>query len=46
MVMAKFDELEKEVLDIFYEMPEGNTLTDKDNQQIADIIKKAITDLK
>ncbi len=46
MVMAKFDELEKEVLDIFYEMPEGNTLTDKDKQQIADIIKKAITDLK
>ncbi len=44
--MAKFDELEKEVLDIFYEMPEGNTLTDKDKQQIADIIKKAITDLK
>jgi len=27
-------------------MPEGNTLTDKDKQQIADIIKKAITDLK
>ena len=44
--MAKFEELEKEVLDIFYEMPEGNTLTDKDKQQIADIIKKAITDLK
>ena len=44
--MAKFDELQKEVLDIFYEMPEGNTLTDKDKQQIADIIKKAITDLK
>ena len=44
--MAKFDELEKEVLDIFYEMPEGNTLTDKDKQQIMDIIKKAVTDLK
>jgi len=44
--MAKFDELEKENLDIFYEMPEGNTLTDKDKQQIADIIKKAIADLK
>ncbi len=44
--MAKFEELEKEFLDIFYEMPEGNTLTDKDKQQIADIIKKAITDLK
>ncbi len=44
--MAKFDELQKEVLDIFYEMPEGNTLTDKDKQQITDIIKKAITDLK
>jgi len=44
--MAKFDELEKELLDIFYDMPEGNTLTDKDKQQIADIIKKAITDLK
>ena len=44
--MAKFDELQKEVLDIFYEMPEGNTLTDKDKQQIADIIKKVITDLK
>ncbi len=44
--MAKFDELEKGILDIFYEMPEGNTLTDKDKQQIADIIKKAITDLK
>jgi len=27
-------------------MPESNTLTDKDKQQIADIIKKAITDLK
>ncbi len=44
--MAKFDELQNEVLDIFYEMPEGNTLTDKDKQQITDIIKKAITDLK
>jgi len=44
--MAKFEELEKEFLDIFYEMPEGNTLTDKDKQQIADIIKNAITDLK
>ncbi len=44
--MAKFDELQKELLDIFYDMPEGNTLTDKDKQQIADIIKKAITDLK
>ncbi len=44
--MAKFEELEKELLDIFYDMPEGNTLTDKDKQQIADIIKKAITDLK
>jgi len=44
--MAKFEELEKELLDIFYEMPEGNTLTDRDKQQIADIIKKAITDLK
>jgi len=44
--MAKFEELEKELLDIFYEMPEGDTLTDKDKQQIADIIKKAITDLK
>ena len=44
--MAKFDELQNEVLDIFYEMPEGNTLTVKDKQQIADIIKKAITDLK
>ncbi len=44
--MAKFEELEKEFLDIFYDMPEGNTLTDKDKQQIANIIKKAITDLK
>jgi len=44
--MAKFEELDKVLLDIFYEMPEGNTLTDKDKQQIADIIKKAITDLK
>jgi len=44
--MAKFEELEKELLDIFYDMPEGNTLTDKDKQQIADIIKKAISDLK
>ena len=44
--MVKFDELQNEVLDIFYEMPEGNTLTDKDKQQITDIIKKAITDLK
>ena len=44
--MAKFDELQKELLDIFYDMPEGNTLTDKDKQQIAEIIKKAITDLK
>jgi len=44
--LAKFEELEKELLDIFYEMPEGNTLTDKDKQQIANIIKKAITDLK
>ncbi len=44
--MAKFEELEKELLDIFYDMPEGNTLTDKDKQQIANIIKKAITDLK
>jgi len=46
MIMAKFDELQKELPDIFYEMPEGNTLTDKDKQQIADIIKKTITDLK
>ncbi len=44
--MAKFEELEKELLDIFYDMPEGNTLTDKDKQQIANIIRKAITDLK
>jgi len=44
--MAKFEELEKGFLDIFYEMPESNTLTDKDKQQIADIIKKAITGLK
>ena len=44
--MVKFEELEKELLDIFYDMPEGNTLTDKDKQQIANIIKKAITDLK
>ncbi len=44
--MAKFEELEKELLDIFYDMPECNTLTDKDKQQIANIIKKAITDLK
>jgi len=44
--MARFEELEKGLPDIFYEMPEGNTLTDKDKQQIADIIKKAITDLK
>ena len=44
--MTKFEELEKELLDIFYDMPEGNTLTDKDKQQIANIIKKAITDLK
>ncbi len=44
--MAKFEELEKELLDIFYDMPEGNTLTDKDNQQLADIIKKDITYLK
>jgi len=44
--MAKIDELETELFDAFYEMPEGNTLTDKDKQQIADIIKKAITDLK
>jgi len=44
--MAKFDELEKGILDIFYEMPEGNTLTDKDTEHIADIIKKAIADLK
>jgi len=44
--MAKFDELEKELVDIFYEMPEGNTFTDKDKRQIADIIKKAIADLK
>ncbi len=44
--MAKFDELQEEILDIFYEMPEGNTLTDKDKKQIADIIKKAIADLK
>ncbi len=44
--MAKFEELEKGLLDIFYEMPEDNTLTDKDKQQIADIIKKAIADLK
>jgi len=44
--MAKFDELQKEILDIFYEMPESNTLTDKDKQQIAVIIKKAIANLK
>ena len=44
--MAKFDELQKEILEIFYEMPESDTLTDKDKQQIADIIKKAIADLK
>jgi len=44
--MAKFDELEKQFLDVFYEMPESDTLTDKDKQQIADIFKKAITDLK
>lgn len=44
--MTKFDKLQKEILDIFYEVPEGNTLTDKDKQQIADIIKKAIADLK
>ena len=44
--MAKFEELEKEPFDIFYEMPEGSTLTVKNKQQIADIIKKAITDLK
>jgi len=44
--MAKFDELQKEILDIFDEMPEGNTLTDKDKQQIAVIIKKAIANLK
>jgi len=44
--MAKFEELEKELLDVFYEMPESNTFTDKDKQQIVDIIKKAITDLK
>ncbi len=44
--MARFEELEKGLLDIFYEMPEGNTLTDKDKQQIANIVKKAIADLK
>ena len=40
--MAKFDELQNEVLDIFYEMPEGNTLTDKDKQQITELLKKRL----
>jgi len=44
--VTDYDILEKEMLDIFFEMPEGDTLTDKEKEQLSKILKNAIKTLK
>jgi len=44
--VTNFKELEKEMLDIFLEMPDSDSLTEKEKEQLSKILKKAIKSMK